>query len=83
MSSRWYFKMARMMHTGRLKIPTIRQMVFSIPDWNANPPGQPDDAGGAARHEPLELGPALPAGPPPAEHLTQHERDPEHRYRTK
>ena len=29
------------MHTGRLKIPTTRQTVFSTPDWNANPPVRP------------------------------------------
>ena len=29
MSYRWYFKIAKLMHTGRLKIPTTRQMVSS------------------------------------------------------
>ena len=41
MSYRRYFKIAKLMHTGRLKIPTTRQTVFSIPDWNANPPASP------------------------------------------
>ena len=45
MSYRWYFRIAKMMHTGRLKIPTTRQMTFPRPhrgsDWSRNPPARP------------------------------------------